>query len=207
MHGKWHRTLRRWPASAVSLGLAAPRAACPVGPPTRPPLATSGPAGSVAAPPTTTSTMPTGPGGPGRTADPIEWSDCPSEIPSVDSVTKRAFTLECGEVEVPKAYDNPASGTLSVLVARATAPDTAKDAPPLVVVAGYPGQNGTDQVAFVAGTLPADILAHYAVVVMDLRGTGASVPIDCVSSHSSAALLSLGADPTTPATATQVADL
>ena len=42
----------------------------------------------------------------GRTADPITWSDCPEEIPNVDPLTKRSFTLQCAEVEVPKAYDD-----------------------------------------------------------------------------------------------------
>ncbi len=180
---------------------------CTIGPSNRPELATSGPSAGVSAPDSTVSTMPTGPGGPGQTADPITWSPCPPEIPSTDPVTRRSFTLQCGQVEVPKVYGNDGSGSLSISVVKATTTDTASNAAPLVVDIGYPGQNGTHQVASIAGTLPAEILRHYAVIVMDVRGTGDSVPIDCVSSRSSVDLLSLGADPTTTAAGTQLADL
>ncbi len=192
---------------AVFLGLATLLVGCTIGPSNRPELATSGPSALLSAPQSTVSTMPTGPGGSGRTADPITWSACPEEIPAVDPLTKRSFVLQCGQVEVPKTYDNTGSGTLSISVVKATTTDTAADAPPLVVDFGYPGQNGTDRVASVAGALPAEILQHFSVLVMDVRGTGDSVPIDCVSSRSSADLLSLGADPTTPAASTQIADV
>ena len=74
-----------------------------------------------------------------------------------------SFALQCGQVEVPKIYDNTGSGTLSISVVKATTTDTTPNAPPLVVDFGYPGQNGTDQVASVAGALPAEILQHYSV--------------------------------------------
>ncbi len=181
--------------------------ACTVGPSNRPELATSGPSGPTSVPQSTVSTMPTGPGGAGRDAAPISWADCPEQIPNVDPLSRRSFTLQCAEVEVPKVYDDTSSGTLSISVVKATTTDTTPNAPPLVVDFGEPGQNGTHQVASVAGSLPAEILRHYSVIVMDVRGTGDSVPIDCVSSRSSASLLALGADPTTPAASNQLAEL
>lgn len=198
---------RRPVLPALLAGLAVLVTACTIGPSNRPGLATSGPSGQISAPESTVRTQPTGPGGPGRTAAPLSWSNCPAAIPAVDPLTRRSFALQCGQVEVPKAYDTTGSGSLSISVVRATTTDTAQNAPPLVVDLGYPGQNGTHQVASIAATLPAEILAHYAVIVMDVRGTGDSVPIDCVSSRSSVGLLSLGTDPATPAASTQIAGL
>ena len=195
------------PRTIALLMLALVLAACTVGPSTRPPLATSAGPGSVAVPQTSASTMPTGPGGPGRTADPIAWTDCPQDVPTTDTTSGRRFALQCGEVSVPKSYTSSDSGDLSLSVARARLSSTPATAPPLVVMVGDAGQNGVHQIASVAGSLPTEILSHFSVVVVDIRGTGDSVPIDCVSDQSSGYLLSLGADPTTPVAAERLAGL
>ena len=36
-----------------------------------------------------------------------------------------------------------------------------------------------------AAGLPLEILAHFSVITLDVRGTGGSVPIDCVSGQTS----------------------
>ncbi len=180
--------------------------ACTVGPSNRPPLATSGAPGTGVAT-TSTSAMPIGPGGPGRTSDPISWSECPAQIKNIDPATGDRFAVQCGQVVVPKSYTNNGSGVLSISVTRARAATTPANAPPLLVLSGAPGENGTQHVASVAGVLPAEVLARFSVIVMDLRGTGDSVPIDCVSGKSSSALLSLGADPTTTTAAALLAGL
>lgn len=183
-------------------------AACTVGPSTRPPLATYGPGGAaVIGPQSTDPAMPTGPGGSGRPSGPINWSSCDQEIPTRDTVSGRTFRLSCAEVEVPKTYSASGSGSFSVSVARASVAQTPANAPPLLVLLGNPGQNGTHRIAAVAGELPEELLAHFSVVVMDIRGTGDSVPIDCISGASSRDLLSLGADPTTPVAAKLLADV
>ncbi|MET3806583.1 pimeloyl-ACP methyl ester carboxylesterase [Nakamurella sp. UYEF19] len=206
------RARRRTLTSAsIVVGIATLLAACTIGPSTRPPLATSdggGRTGNAAATPQiTSSTMPTGPGGAGRSSDPVQWSSCPDGIDSNAPTGGAAFTLQCAEVEVPKSYATTSSGSLSVALAKATTERTPKDAPPLLVVLGAPGENGTHRISSVAGVLPAAITDHFAVIVMDLRGTGDSVPIDCVSGRSSGDLLSLGADPTTSVAADLLAGL
>ncbi len=194
-------------ACLVALGCAAVLAGCAVGPSHRPPLVTSGAPDQVTVTPPGTSTMPIGPGGPGRPADPVSWSDCPADITDTDPAAGRRFLIRCAQVQVPKSYTGAAPGSLSISVAKAAATDTPPAAPPLVVVLDGPGRGGTHQVAAVAAALPADILAHFSLVVMDVRGTGDSAPIDCISGQNSAGLLSLGADPTTPTTAARLAEL
>lgn len=200
------RRLRVWLGTVVAV---AALAGCTIGPSTRPILATSGSVGAPDVPRPTASTgavMPTGPGGPGRTTDPIQWADC-SDIPETDPKSGRNFVLNCGEVQVPKSYRSGGSGVLDVAVVKATFGATPKTAPALVMELDEPGRFGTHRVAEVAGMLPAEILAKFSVVVMDLRGTGDSVPIDCVSGHNSGDLLAVGADPTTTVAAKLLADL
>lgn len=192
------RRVTRSMLPAGILSVVALVAGCTIGPSTRPPLATSGAIGSVRQPTSTAAAMPTGPGGSGRSSDPIAWSDCNQQIPRQNPTGGPAFTLACAQVQVPKSYGAGSAGTFSVSIARAKTAAAPASAPPLLVVVGDAGQNGTHQIASVAGALPTAILAHYAIVVMDIRGTGDSVPIDCVSGTNSSDLLSLGADPTTP---------
>ncbi|SDP17336.1 TAP-like protein [Nakamurella panacisegetis] len=196
---------RRTAVLALTAAVTTLVAGCTVGPSTRPPLATSGADGAAAVPQSTASTMPTGPGGPGRASDPISWSSCDPQIQTRSS--GRTFHLSCAQVQVPKSYSAADSGTFVVSVARATTDSTPAAAPPLVVIEDEAGRNGTHQIATVAGQLPAEILQHFAVIVVDIRGTGDSVPIDCVSGANSADLLSLGADPTTSVAGTLLADL
>jgi len=213
MTGRQHlfgvRRGRRRPARAGAglLAVAALLAGCSIGPSTRPPLATSDASGPGPVPQSTVSTMPTGPGGPGRTAGPISWGECPAAIARTDPASGQSFTVQCAQVEVPKSHSTAASGSLAIAVAKATDGRTPDRAPPLVIVLDGPGEAGTHSIARVAGGLPAELMAHFSIVVMDVRGTGESVPIDCVSGQNSDDLLSLGPDPATPAAARLLADL
>jgi len=199
-----HRALR---VGAGLLAVAALLAGCTIGPSTRPPLATSDPSRPGQVPQSTVSTMPTGPGGSGRTAAPISWGECRGGSTGADPGSGQSFTVQCARVEVPKSYATAASGSLEIAVAKATGARTPDRAPPLVIMLDGPGAAGTHSVAKVAGGLPAVLLAHFSIVVMDVRGTGESVPIDCVSGQNSEDLLALGPDPATSAAAELLADL
>ncbi len=194
------------PATALLVLLTLLLASCTVGPSSRPALATSGTDGASAAP-TSTSAVPTGPGGPGRTSPPVQFAGCPDQVATVDPATGAQFTVECGSVDVPKTYDGADAGTLSIAVTRARGASTPGTAPSLLVLRGFPGAVPATSVAAVAGSLPAAVRARYSIVMVDLRGTGDSAAIDCVSGSNSQDLLSLGADPTTTTASTLLADL
>ncbi len=57
-----------------------------------------------------------------------------------------------------------------------------------------------------AGLSPA-VREHFAVITVDLVGTGQSGPIDCLSGYDERALMTLGIDPTESASATALAEL
>jgi pimeloyl-ACP methyl ester carboxylesterase len=62
-------------------------------------------------------------------------------------------------------------------------------------------------VSAVAASLSPAVRNHFAVITLDLAGTGRSGPVDCLSKSDTAALLTLGTDPTEPASAAALAEL
>ena len=178
--------------------------ACTLGPSQRPGLATSG---TGAPPPSATSSsgVPLGPGGPGQQSDPIRWSAC-SDADPTDPATGTKFTVECGSVVISRPSGDP-FGDQVIELSRARAAGVPDDAPNLLVLSGEPGQNGRDRVASVAGALSPAVRDKVAVIAADLTGTGQSAPVNCLSGNDSRAIVSLGADPTEPATGNLLADL
>lgn len=178
-------------------------AGCTVGPSQRPPLATFGSAAPGVTGTTASSTPPLGPGGPGQQADPIRWAAC-GDVDSVAGGVR--FEVDCASVFVTRTSGS-AFGDQAIRVARARATGVAPDAPVVVVIDGEPGQNGRARVAAVAAGLSPAVRDHFAVITVDLAGTGQSGPVDCLSRSDAAALTSLGIDPTEPAAAAALADL
>jgi pimeloyl-ACP methyl ester carboxylesterase len=195
MHRSRRPAPRRLAAlAALASALVLVTAACTVGPSRRPELATAGPA--VPAPTTSTASStprPTGPGGPGRTAAPIEWTTCPATVPAKSSDGTR-FDIACAGVVVPVSYTDANQGSFAVRIARAVHDGTSADAPPLIVL-DDPGRAGRNSVADVAAALPDEIQSHFAVITVDLRGTGGSNGIDCVGDSTQRAVLGMAADP------------
>ncbi|MEP6562464.1 MAG: alpha/beta hydrolase, partial [Nakamurella sp.] len=98
-------------------------------------------------------------------------------------------------------------GAQTLRVARARVPDLAESAPTVVVLKGQPGENGRSRVAAVAAGLSPAVRDHFAVVTVDLMGSGGSEPIDCLSRYDTSTLTSLGVDPTEAASAASIAEL
>ncbi len=196
------RPRRAGPAGATVAVLAL-LAGCTLGPSQRPDLATYG-TGPTTAPATATESSTVGPGGPGRQADPIRWQRC-SDLRDTDPATGAQFTVDCASVRT----DGPAAGSArrTIEVARARAAGVAEDAPVLVVLDGPAGRHGRDDVAAVAGGLSQAVRQHFAVVTVDLEGSGNSDPVDCLSRSDTAGLITLGADPTDAASASALAEV
>jgi pimeloyl-ACP methyl ester carboxylesterase len=180
-------------------------AGCTLGPSERPALATFGSQQASSGQPAS-STPPLGAGGPGQRADPIQWKPC-NNVDSTDTATGLTFQVDCAELLVDRKSASSSFGDQDIQVARARAPGVGSDAPTVVVLRGAPGENGRDQVAAVAAGLSPAVRNHFAVITVDLAGTGQSAPIDCLSDHDTAALLTLGTDPTESASAAALADL
>ncbi|HEV8240872.1 MAG TPA: alpha/beta hydrolase [Thermoanaerobaculia bacterium] len=101
------------------------------------------------------------------------------------ALTLKPCTLEgiagqarCGNYEVPEDRGNPNGRkiALRVVVLPATGTDHAPD--PVISFAGGPGQSSVDEAAGLAAA-HARLRARRDVVLVDLRGTGGSVPLLC----------------------------
>ena len=95
--------------------------------------------------------------------EPLDWQPCDG-------------TLECGSVEVPVDYDDPAAGSIPISVIRRPA---LGDADGTVFV--NPGGPGASGVEFVRNgfTLDDETAARYHVVGFDPRGIGGSAALTC----------------------------
>ncbi|HEY5882476.1 MAG TPA: alpha/beta hydrolase [Nakamurella sp.] len=195
-----HRILRAG-VTTVALALLA---GCTLGPSQRPDLATYG-AGPTSAPTTAAPGTVVGPGGPGQSADAIRWQRCP-EVLDTDPTTGQQFEVDCASV-ITDGSAVGSTGRRAIEVARARAAGVAQDAPVLVVLDGPPGQHGRTDVAAVAAGLSQAVRQHFAVITVDLAGSGEADPIDCLSRYDLGSLSSLGADPTEPAAAQALAEV
>ena len=179
-------------------------AGCTLGPSQRPALAVdgSGPAATTSSPPQSGTV---GPGGPGQNAQPIRWERCP-DVADTDPATGQEFEVDCATV-ITQGSAVGGVGRRSIEVARARAAGVAQDAPVLVVLPSTPGDQGRSDVAAVAGGLSAAVRQHFAVVTVDLAGTGDADPIACVTGPDLTGVTTLGADPAPAAAAQALADV
>jgi pimeloyl-ACP methyl ester carboxylesterase len=96
----------------------------------------------------------------------------PCHLRGVDAETR------CATVPVPLRADDPASPTLGlrVVVVPAVRPDPSPD--PIYFLAGGPGQAATEVIALALPGL-ARSQRQRDLIFVDIRGTGASAPLDC----------------------------
>ena len=98
------------------------------------------------------------------------WSPC--TLPGYGEVA------ECAQVDVPLDYDNPNRSQITVHAARVRARAARVPRPPLVILAGGPGQGAIDYGGWL-GNVMRPTLRHRDVILIDQRGTGRSHALDC----------------------------
>jgi len=86
--------------------------------------------------------------------------------------------LRCATMAAPRNYADATQGTLDLHITVAPAVRATAEADPLFVLAGGPGQAGSD-IVFLLDTAFAKIRASRDIVFIDQRGTGRSEPLNC----------------------------
>jgi pimeloyl-ACP methyl ester carboxylesterase len=130
----------------------------------------------------------------------VEWQDCPTSK-DYDNVG-----WQCGTIEVPLRYDQPAAGTIKLALTRHPATDQSTRIGSLFVNPGGPGGSGIESVHFLVEELPEDIRARFDLVGFDPRGVGQSTPVDCVGDQAKDAEADLDPTPDTPTEITALTD-
>nr|WP_269106720.1 alpha/beta fold hydrolase [Massilia sp. TS11] len=87
-------------------------------------------------------------------------------------------TLRCLQVAVPRDYTGAAAGQLQLHITIAPAYREASRPDPLFVLAGGPGQAGSDIVSVINSAFRA-VRATRDIILIDQRGTGLSGKLDC----------------------------
>ncbi|KAI1087980.1 alpha/beta-hydrolase [Rostrohypoxylon terebratum] len=106
----------------------------------------------------------------------ILWKDCPTAL--IPSGSKAS----CGYLKVPLDWENPSKGVIEIGLAKLPARKPQSRIGNLFFQPGGPGIQGTyiiSQAASGQMKWGEDILDHFDLIGVDLRGTGLSNPIDC----------------------------
>lgn len=117
---------------------------------------------------TTTSPSTIAPTTAGAEVEPLDWSDCRGG--------------ECAELPVPLDYDDPDGPTIEVALIRVPALDPDERIGSLFVNPGGPGASGVEFVANNGEFFPREIRQRFDIVGFDPRGTGGTIPVECVES-------------------------
>lgn len=97
-----------------------------------------------------------------------------------------SLVAECATLDVPLDPRESDAASLTLALARLPARGRNRAADPLVFIAGGPGQSAVDTFASVASAFRA-ANRERDIVLVDQRGTGGSMPLDCPTDEDSAA--------------------
>lgn len=104
----------------------------------------------------------------------VAFEDC--RLRGADNLLR--VDARCGVLEVPVAHDAPEGESLELRIARLPARERGADKPPIVMLAGGPGQAATE--AFVGHARAfTPIRRKHPLILVDQRGTGGSGALDC----------------------------
>jgi pimeloyl-ACP methyl ester carboxylesterase len=157
----------------------------------------SAPPSSVESPTTESPATTMTPPGTGASSEPstapVDWGTCrPSDLYDVDG-------WQCGTIEVPLDYGDPAGQTIKIALTRHAASDDAERLGSLVVNPGGPGASGIDVVHGLLDQLPQELASRFDLVGFDPRGVGQSTAIDCITDKQMDAAADLDPTPDTAA--------
>jgi pimeloyl-ACP methyl ester carboxylesterase len=160
----------------VAVALAATLAGCTTGPSMRPEVVVNdGPAAQ--RPPVSATQVPLPPLGEPQSPT-IRWTDCDEDTRTRlgDPPVSGDLRFSCARVNTTlDAPDLPERGVARISVLKVgTGPI------PLVVVNDIDGDPGTLYAARLAATLPPELLQKFSLVGVDRRGTGQSMPAQCI---------------------------
>lgn len=114
---------------------------------------------------------------------PVTWGPCPAGALADEAA-------ECADIEVPKDYSDPDTGTISLTMSRIAATGERKG-----VIAGNPGGPGGDAIPMFSSkeigtpgeksrvSMPADVREHYDLIGVEPRGLAFGTPLDCATEN------------------------
>ncbi len=114
----------------------------------------------------------------------IDWRQCEGDeiTTAMMPVPKDLSPYQCGTLEAPMNWDDPASQTIELGVARYLGAGNNAEHPPLFYNLGGPGGGAIDSLSgFVENIVTTQIASSYNIIALDPRGVGSSSPIWCMT--------------------------
>jgi len=112
----------------------------------------------------------------------LSWGDCGSDVPAPADAT---VSHACGELVVPRDWARPDDGrTFTLRLLRVRSSEQHDRIGSLLINPGGPGGSGIDIAAGVSSGqsfASEELLERFDVIGLDLRGTGRSEPITCIT--------------------------
>lgn len=121
----------------------------------------------------------------------VQFTDCSIGTAGVQ------LPAQCATLAVPLNPEDPEQGLLNLSVARIESRQRSGNTDAFTLIAGGPGQSAIDSYPAISFAF-RHILRTRDIILVDQRGTGKSVPLDCPQHNESAALdsgLDLKSDP------------
>ena len=137
---------------------------------------------------------------PSASAGGVVWKDCSSQARQLAGKLVNGLAYDCGSLQVPADWHNPADGTQFTIALMRVRTKTSSGAHigSLVVNPGGPGGSGIELASYLPLELPSEIPNSFDLVGFDPRGVGASTPaIDCISDSTLDQVLGFDPDPQT----------
>lgn len=116
---------------------------------------------------------------PSAGATPTISAAAPYIAPALDWKPCRSIA-QCATLIVPAFWSDPTGPTIGLNVIK-VAPPRLPQAPAIVVNPGGPGAPGAEFAITMSYALPVSITSAFAIVGLDLRGTGVTGHVDCAS--------------------------
>jgi len=113
----------------------------------------------------------------------LDLSNCNKQMAPILAGQTRAgrkLLFSCGTLAVPVDHADPAGRRLPMSVVRVRMFGQRQRIGSLVINPGGPGVSGVEWAAYLAASLPVDVLRRFDIVGFDPRGVGRSDPVRCV---------------------------
>lgn len=120
----------------------------------------------------------------------VDWSSCGD--------------FECGTIEVPLDYDDPAGRSIQLAVLRRPADSSRDRIGSLLVNPGGPGVSGKGYAENADFYFTPDVLDVYDIVGWDPRGVGDSTAVECLSDRQTDAFIAADGTPDSPSEVAQL---
>lgn len=116
----------------------------------------------------------------GGGAGSVSWENCVDVVDEATGTNNADdFTVECGDLTVPRDWNDPDGGTTTVALIRLRSKEQEDRIGSLLMNPGGPGASGIELASVTPLLVPEEIYKRFDIIGFDPRGVGESDPVRC----------------------------